>query len=41
VKQDNIIGDIYSGDIYQQHIIHNRLGSIYQLSYSLCTDGVR
>jgi hypothetical protein len=37
----NIIGDIYSGKIYQEHINKGRLGKIYQSSYCLCTDGVR
>ena len=40
-KKDDTIGDIYSGDIYQQHVIEGRLGLYYQISYSLCTDGVR
>jgi len=36
-----MIEDIYSGEIYSNHIKNDRLGKIYQLSYSLCTDGVR
>jgi hypothetical protein len=35
------IGDIYDGNVYRQHVINNQLGSFHQLSYSLCTDGVR
>ena len=37
----NSIGDIYTGDIYQEHIKNGRLGNINQLSYSMCTDGVK
>ena len=35
----SIIGDIYTGNIYKQHVQQNRLGSLHQLSYSLCTNG--
>jgi hypothetical protein len=36
-----IIGDIYSGSIYSEHVNKGRLGNINQLSYCLSTDGVR
>jgi hypothetical protein len=36
-----IIGDIYTGNIYQQHLNNHYLGELHQLSYSLATDGVR
>ena len=36
-----VIGDIYTGKVYSQHVQQNRLGKIWQTSYSLCTDGVR
>jgi hypothetical protein len=35
------IGDIYTGNIYSQHVQEGRLGTIWQTSYSMCTDGVR
>jgi hypothetical protein len=38
---DAYIGDIYTGSIYTEHVKSNRLGALNQLSYSLCTDGVK
>jgi hypothetical protein len=38
---DRWIGDIYTGAVYTEHVKANRLGQLHQLSYSLCTDGVK
>lgn len=38
---DRSIGDIYTGAVYTEHVKANRLGKLHQLSYSLCTDGVK
>ena len=35
------IGDIYTGTVYANHVKENRLGKLNQLSYLLCTDGVK
>ena len=35
------IGDIYTGSMYTWHVEQKHLGIINQLSYSMCTDGVR
>ena len=40
-EESEFIGDIYTGNIYKIHVKNGRLGNINQLSYSLCTDGVR
>jgi hypothetical protein len=37
----NYLGDIYTGKVYAEHVKNNRLGNLWQTSYSLCTDGVR
>ena len=43
MKSINIssIGDMYTADVYQEHIKNSKLGNINQLSYSMCTDGVK
>lgn len=35
------IGDIYTGNVYQEHLNNGRLGKLHQLSYCMATDGVR
>jgi hypothetical protein len=41
IGSPDYIGDIYTGEVYTEHVKRNQLGKIWQTSYSLCTDGVR
>ena len=35
------LSDIRNGEVYKNHIIHERLGKLHQTSYCLAIDGVR
>lgn len=35
------IYDIQDGEIYKEHVLNSRLGSLYQTSYCLAIDGVQ